>query len=285
MCISIQLITPLHTLKVVDTSALVDSSADISCIDWQFIWKNQLSTEKLASPIAVHNIDQTANKTSAIHYTCTLYTNIEGIAQKHLFYVMGCGRENVILGTPWLCTMNPSINWAKQTLTISESCNQLKDLYSIHAMDTQRHHSFFRKPLPRTHKYVNVDTVYDSRLYDYLDHDTEDQYVQSSLRNHLINWIVQGDCKWFLPNSPMVTKLITTTKLAIATEKTKPRVILPSEYANFAQVFSKEAIDHVPPSRPYNHEINLDESFMPKIGKIYPLSPDKKKATVMLGPG
>ena len=62
-------------------------------------------------------------------------------------------------------------------------------------------------------------------------------------------------------------------------EKAKLKVMLLSEYANYAQVFSKEAIDHVPPSCPYDHEINLDESFTPKIGKIYPLSPDEKKAT------
>ena len=100
MRIPVQLITPLHTLKVVDSSTLVDSGVDISCIDWQFVRKHRLPTEKLASPIAVHNIDQTANKTGAIRYTCTLYINIEGIAQKHLFYVMGCGCENVILGLP-----------------------------------------------------------------------------------------------------------------------------------------------------------------------------------------
>ena len=91
MCIPVQLITPSHTLKVVNSSALVDSGADISCIDWQFVRKHRLPTEKLASSIAIHNVDQTANKTGAICYTCTLYTNIEGIAQKHLFYVMGCG--------------------------------------------------------------------------------------------------------------------------------------------------------------------------------------------------
>ena len=33
MRIPVQLITPSHTLKVVDSSALVDSGADISCID------------------------------------------------------------------------------------------------------------------------------------------------------------------------------------------------------------------------------------------------------------
>ena len=32
-------------------------------------------------------------------------------------------------------------------------------------------------------------------------------------------------------------------------------------------------------SRPYNHPILLDETFVPKIGKVYPLSPDEQKAT------
>ena len=85
------MITPSHTLKVINSSTLVDSGTDISYIDWQFVIKHRLSTEKLTSPIAICNVDQTVNKTGAIHYTCTLYTNIKGITQKHLFYVMGCG--------------------------------------------------------------------------------------------------------------------------------------------------------------------------------------------------
>lgn len=46
----------------------------------------------------------------------------------------------------------------------------------------------------------------------------------------------------------------------------------------FAEVFSEEASQRMPPSRPYDHPILFDESFVPKIGKIYPLSPDKQKA-------
>ena len=142
MYIPVQLITPLHTLKVINSSTLVDSGANISYINWQFVRKHHLPTEKLISSIAICNIDQTVNKTSAICYTCTLYTNIEGITQKHLFYVMGCRRENIILGLSWLHTTNPTIDWVKQTLTIPESCNQSKDLYSAHAADTQWHDSF-----------------------------------------------------------------------------------------------------------------------------------------------
>ena len=123
MCIPVQLITLLYILKVVDSSTLVDSGADISCIDWQFVRTHCLPTKKLTSPIVVQNINKTVNKIGAICYTCTLYTNIEGIAQKHLFYVMGCGHKNVILGLPWLCITNPTIDWARQTLTIPESCD------------------------------------------------------------------------------------------------------------------------------------------------------------------
>ena len=35
----------------------------------------------------------------------------------------------------------------------------------------------------------------------------------------------------------------------------------------------------MPPSRPYDHPILLDETFVLKIGKVHPLSPDEQKAT------
>ena len=62
-------------------------------------------------------------------------------------------------------------------------------------------------------------------------------------------------------------------------EKAKPKPFLLPEYAPYALVFLKEAIDHVLPSCPYDHEINLDETFKPKIGKVYSLFPKKQKAT------
>ena len=76
-----------------------------------------------------------------------------------------------------------------------------------------------------------------------------------------------------------MAKITTATKLAMAVEKAKPKQTLPSEFANFTLVFSKEATNYVPPSRPYDHEINLNNSFTPKIRKVYPLSPDECKAT------
>ena len=39
MQIPIQLIVPSHTMKAVETRALIDSGASISCIDWGFVRK------------------------------------------------------------------------------------------------------------------------------------------------------------------------------------------------------------------------------------------------------
>ena len=76
-----------------------------------------------------------------------------------------------------------------------------------------------------------------------------------------------------------ISKITTATELATAAEKAKPKQTLPPEFVNHASVFSKDATDHVPLSRPYDHKINLDDSFTPKIGKVYPLSPEERKAT------
>ena len=56
-------------------------------------------------------------------------------------------------------------------------------------------------------------------------------------------------------------------------------VKLPERYKEFASVFSEEEAHHFPPSRSYDHTINLDDSFVPKVGKIYPLTPKEQKAT------
>ena len=71
-----------------------------------------------------------------------------------------------------------------------------------------------------------------------------------------------------------ISKITTATELAATAKKAKSKQILPLEFADYASVFSKEATDHVPLSRPYDYE-----TFIPKIGKVYSLSPEERKAT------
>ena len=97
--------------------------------------------------------------------------------------------------------------------------------------------------------------------------------MEQAVNSFIINRIQQCGSHFITPLAAATfNKLTMSTDLAMQAEAAKPKKTLPAEYAEYAQVFSKEATDHVPPSRPYDHTINLDESFIPKIGKLYPLS-------------
>ena len=66
MRIPTQVLVPGQSLKAIDTQALVDSGADLSCIDWDCVKKHKIPRTKLATLIPVNNVDESANKTGAI---------------------------------------------------------------------------------------------------------------------------------------------------------------------------------------------------------------------------
>ena len=131
MQIPIQLIVPLQPMKVVDTWALVDSGTDISCVDQDLVKKYNLPTTKLTIPIWARNADHFHNKNGDIWYTCDLFVDIQGLAQKVTLYIMTCGKENMILGLPWLKKANPTVNWIMQTLVFDKSIDKSWKLYLL----------------------------------------------------------------------------------------------------------------------------------------------------------
>lgn len=54
---------------------------------------------------------------------------------------------------------------------------------------------------------------------------------------------------------------------------------IPKEYHDYLEVFSKEAADRFPMSRPWDHKIELKEEFVPKSFKVYNLTLEEDKAT------
>ena len=177
MQIPIQLIEPSHTLKAVNTHALIDSGASISCLDWGFVRKHSLPTTRLQKPIYARNADNTINSKGVICFTSTLFLNVEGIARKVTFHIISLGNENVILGLPWLKDVNPTIDWTRRTLSIEESLDQSKELYLSHTADTSRHNSHFQKPSYRPPQHTHVNAITDSQLFEYNGWEEESQFL------------------------------------------------------------------------------------------------------------
>ena len=178
MRIPLQVLEPTRTMKVVDTHALVDSGADISCLDYQFAHKHRLPLTKLPSPVLIRNADLSENKQGPIKHTCRLFLNIGGITHDVTFHVMSCGKENIILGLPWLKAINPTIDWKAKTLSIPGSTDQSKLLYTLHAQNLQCHNQSYQTlPNPPIHETM-IYRVTDHHLFSYLGHESENQFLE-----------------------------------------------------------------------------------------------------------
>ena len=68
-----------------------------------------------------------------------------------------------------------------------------------------------------------------------------------------------------------ICKTTLSTELAIAAHKDE--LILPLQYSVYADVFSEQTFDNLPPRRDFDHAIDLKESFTPRVAKLYPLNP------------
>ena len=70
----------------------------------------------------------------------------------------------------------------------------------------------------------------------------------------------------------------TTITMELTKEVGTSEVKLPERYQEFSTIFSEEEAHCFPPSRSCDHTINLNDSFVPKVGKIYPLTTKEQKA-------
>ena len=64
-----------------------------------------------------------------------------------------------------------------------------------------------------------------------------------------------------------IRKTTLSTELAIAA--IKDNVILPPQYSEYAEVFGEQMFNTLPPHQSFDHTIDLKDSFVPKVAKLY----------------
>ena len=183
----------------------------------------------------------------------------------------------MILGHLWLEAVNPIINWKKGTITIPPIKDQSLTLSFAHLAKCTSYLSKNTHPVTtqtvNPQKETTLNPIEQTGFCRYLSAELPNSFTERAVDSFIINRIQKcGSCFITPLAAATLNKLTMSTDLAMQAEATKPKKTLSAEYTEYAHVFSKEATDHVPPSRPYDHAINLDKSFIPKIGKLYPLS-------------
>ena len=154
---------------------------------------------------------------------------------KDWFFITDIGDQDMILGIPWLKVCNPRIDWRKMSFTFDETV-----LGELQLLEEKKEAIFEQKEIDKE-------------------------------RRLLINFIGKHEPE-VSTDVWIRAKMSATQNIEHKFRKEEEKVELPKEYQEWKEIFSKEASQRFPSSRPWDHEIKLKEGFVPKVNKVYPLS-------------
>jgi hypothetical protein len=99
-------------------AAMVDCGATALFISKQFVKNNKVRTHRLLRELPLFNIDGSKNCVGGITHFARLRLRVGDIEEWHQFLVTELGPEDVVLGLPWLRSMNPEIDWAEGKMKV-----------------------------------------------------------------------------------------------------------------------------------------------------------------------
>jgi hypothetical protein len=102
--------------NMADIKALVDSGATDNFIHPNFVKWMGLGQRELDKPKNIYNIDDTTNKLGQVTHYLSLAITTAGKTQEMRFLITDIGREDVLLGYPWLSTYEPRFSWRHGTI-------------------------------------------------------------------------------------------------------------------------------------------------------------------------
>lgn len=104
--------------QIVNTFVLMDCSTIGSFINRDLVQKKKIPMIHLLKPLQAQNIDRSANSGGIIQHKVLTFVQIRDAEERRDFLIINCGKENMILGLPWLCEANPTINWKTREVHI-----------------------------------------------------------------------------------------------------------------------------------------------------------------------
>ena len=250
-------------------------------------------------------IDNSPIKGGAITQYAHLEIQIGQHFEEMVLYATDLGKSSIVLGVPWLKRHNPTIDWSSNSVAFSSSfCQASCRLPSLppspatyskaqskpkkegYALQDQldfiegRPSSF--KPQPRSQASPTPDQGQQSPPSSTATSDTPKvNFINAAAFAMLAK--DPANTAYLLPNSFMEDFNKEKAQLAsleipdpdeyLQTLKEK----VPSKYHDYLDVYSKTSADVLPPSREYDHAIDLEEGKNPPFGPIYPLSEKELK--------
>ncbi len=99
-----------------EREVLIDSGATDNFISKNLLHRLQIGYIPVETPIKIWNVDGTHNQDGAISHFTDLQVRTGTETKTLRFLITNLGRDEVILGYPWLTAFEPVIHWKDATL-------------------------------------------------------------------------------------------------------------------------------------------------------------------------
>ena len=259
------------SIGAIDTEGLLDCAAQGLFIDTTYVRQKGLDAKPLANPIEVYNVDGTHNEGGDITHTVRTKVLYEGHTEEATFHVTNLGGSSIILGLPWLRQHNPEVDWRTGTVSMTRCPSKCRLRVS------ERRKSEREKKSARKRRETSAE-MDDIREEGEGSDDDAEATEGLGVGERVFMTLIHTD------RPPPKHVRATGTKsqqLAEAAQRAQPEKtfeeIVPREYWDYQDVFSKESFDELPDRRQWDHAIELIPEAQARNCKLYPLSPPEQK--------
>jgi Reverse transcriptase (RNA-dependent DNA polymerase)/Retroviral aspartyl protease len=232
---------------------LIDSGAGGLFIDQNFA-KN-FKINYLDELVKAYNVDRMENKRGTINAYINLEFKLGDRKFNKHFYVTGLGKQRIILGFPWLHKYNLIINWKKGEITFKPF-----QINWRHLMEKGKQIRQEQQP----------------KIEEVVDDEESKNHMSLPLEEDKLGVYIK-----LLETDVWIHKTNIATELAIEENSKKldkiDKQLVPAEYHEYLDIFSKEKAHRFPKLRPWDHKIEMKEGFEPKLFKNYNLTPAEQK--------
>jgi len=239
----------LDTQKGIMVEVLLDSGATGLVMSSEFARKKGFKLKKLERPMQVRNVDGSFNREGPIENTVEVNVYYKRHVERTEIDVIGGQKWGVILGMPWLERHNPEIDWktgeVKMTRCLEECGKQWRPVQKKSGWEKQKEEEAREEKEKRKEKKKKKKNQKKGKMVE--------------VRKVAEEWEI-----W--DKEEEVTK-----------SEAEAKKLVPEKFHQWIKVFGKKQSERMPTRKLWDHAIEVKEEFVPRKGKVYPLSREERE--------
>ena len=215
----------------------------------EFAKKQGFKLKRLERPMQVRNVDGSFNREGPIENTVEVNIYYKGHMERTEIDVIGRQKWSVILGMPWLAHYNPEIDWrtgeVKMTRCPEECGKQWRPIQGKSGWEKQKEEEAKEKAERKKEEEKKKKKQKKGKTVE--------------VRKVVEEWEIWDE------------------EEEAAKSKAEAKKLVLEKFHKWIKVFGKKQLERMPTRKLWDHVIEVKEGFIPRKGKVYPLSREERE--------